>query len=62
MRMAISITKTLAMKGIVGPGVLAAAVISGGAAGAEPVFTPAATEACVNETYRTSPGLSGYAV
>ncbi|TCP58540.1 uncharacterized protein YecT (DUF1311 family) [Rhodovulum bhavnagarense] len=60
--MTISITKTLAMKGILGPSVLAAGLIAGAAAGAEPVFTPTATEACVNEAYRTSPGLSGHAV
>lgn len=60
--MMISITKTLVTKGIFRPTVLVAALMSGAAAGAEPVFTPAATEACVNEAYRTSPGLSGQAV
>ena len=60
--MMISITKTFVMKGIFGPGVLAAAVISGATAGAEPMFSPAATEACASEAYTTSPGLSGHAV
>ncbi len=45
-----------------GPGLTALLFVSGAAALAEPVFTPAATEACVIEAEATSPGLGGHGV
>ena len=43
-------------------GLLALALMSGGSAWAEPVFSPAATDACVSEASANSQGLSGHAV
>ena len=48
--------------GVFGPGLVALALIVGGPASAEPVFSPAATATCVYEAYSTSPGLSGHGV
>lgn len=53
-------SKSPAMPCIFGLGFTA--LVSGGAALAEPVFSPAATEACVQEAYAASPGLSSHVV
>jgi uncharacterized protein YecT (DUF1311 family) len=45
-----------------GRGLVAVVLMSGGSAWAEPVFSPAATDACVSEASANSPGLSGHAV
>jgi uncharacterized protein YecT (DUF1311 family) len=50
------------LRGAFGLGLMALLFVSGAAALAEPVFTPAATEACVSEAEATSPGLGGHGV
>lgn len=42
--------------------ILAGSLTIGTPARADPVFTPDATDSCVSEAYRTSPGLSGHAI
>jgi len=54
--------KSPPMPGLFGPGLLALALIAGGPASAEPVFSRAATATCVDEAYASSPGLSGHGV
>lgn len=54
--------KPPARLGVFGPGLVALALIVGGPASAEPVFSPAATATCVDEAYAGSPGLSGHGV
>jgi len=49
-------------RGAVGIGMCAMALAWLAPAHAEPVFSPAATEACVSEAHASSPGLSGHAV
>jgi uncharacterized protein YecT (DUF1311 family) len=44
------------------PRLLVGVLISGGAAWAEPAFSPAATETCVSEAYAASPGFTGHGV
>jgi uncharacterized protein YecT (DUF1311 family) len=54
--------RTTSMAGAFGVGMVALVLMSGGAASAEPVFSPDATEACVTEAHATAPGLSGHGV
>jgi uncharacterized protein YecT (DUF1311 family) len=50
------------LKAALGLGLCAFALGSGAAAWAEPVFSAAATDACVSAAYATSPGLAGHGV